>query len=394
MIIQNVDIFTPDCHFCRGSIVVKDDRIERVILDGDPVAGSPADVQEAEQVMDGSGCYAIPGLIDIHFHGCMGADFCDGTRDAIRILAEYEARSGITAICPATLTLPVSQLCHVLSEGATYARRQQEGLESGADLVGVNMEGPFISHVKKGAQNEDYIIPCDADICEQFIRAGGGLLKIIGLAPEENPEYLSYIEAVRDRVKVSLAHTNADYDTAMAAFEAGASHAVHLFNAMPELTHREPGVVGAVCDSPHVTAELICDGNHVHPSVVRGAFAMIGDERIVLISDSLRACGLGDGLIDLGGQQVQVTGTRATLVDGGNLAGSVTNLMDCMRICVQEMGIPLESAVRCATINPARVIGEEMNRGSLMSGEIADIVLLGRDDLRVKTVIKYGKVLG
>ena len=169
MIIQNVDIFTPDCHFCRGSIVVKDDRIERVILDGDPVAGSPADVQEAEQVMDGSGCYAIPGLIDIHFHGCMGADFCDGTRDAIRILAEYEARSGITAICPATLTLPVSQLCHVLSEGAAYARRQQEGLESGADLVGVNMEGPFISHVKKGAQNEDYIIPCDADICEQFI---------------------------------------------------------------------------------------------------------------------------------------------------------------------------------------------------------------------------------
>lgn len=393
MIIKNADLYTSDFRFCRGSIALRGDRIERVVLDKDPMKGPPADGQGAETVIDGSGCYAIPGLTDLHFHGCMGADFCDGTQDAIRTLAEYEALHGITAICPATLTLPVEQLCQVLSEGATFARRQQDGLEGGADLVGVNMEGPFISHVKKGAQNEDYIIPCDAEVCERFIRAGEGLLKIIGLAPEENPDYLSYIAAVRDRVRVSLAHTNADYDTAMAAFEEGASHAVHLFNAMPEFTHRQPGVVGAVCDSPGVTAELICDGNHVHPSVVRGAFAMIGEERIVLISDSLRACGLGDGLIDLGGQQVQVSGTRATLVDGGNLAGSVTNLMDCMRICVQEMGIPLGSAVRCAAVNPAKVIGEEKKRGSLESGKLADIVLLDKEDLRVKCVIRKGRVL-
>ena len=253
------------------------------------------------------------------------------------------------------------------------------------------MEGPFISHVKKGAQNENYILPCDPGVCEEFLQAGDGLLKIIGLAPEENPQYLSYIQAMKDKVRISLAHTNADYETAMNAFQAGASHAVHLFNAMPEFTHREPGVVGAVADNPHVTAELICDGNHVHPSVVRAAFEMIGPDRIVLISDSLRATGLGDGIIDLGGQEVRVEGTRATLVEGGNLAGSVTNLMDCMRIAVKEMGIPLEQAVRCASINPARVIGEDRERGSLEEGKRADIVLLDKETLRLKKVIKDGR---
>lgn len=431
MIIRNADIFTSDYRFCPGSIFIQDGRIERVLTaekepgypaktgEGEKEPGYPAEAGEGKKepgyaaeaeegdkdfgpVIDASGCYAIPGLIDIHFHGCMGKDFCDGTQEAIRTLAEYELSQGITAICPATLTLPVEQLCHVLSEGAAFAQKQREwkklkkgdaGFDGCADLVGVNMEGPFISRIKKGAQNEKYIIGCDADICEQFIRAGKGLLKIIGLAPEENPSFEAYIKSVKDKVRVSLAHTNADYDTAMAAFEAGASHAVHLFNAMPEFTHRQPGVVGAVQDSPQVTAELICDGNHVHPSAVRAAFSMIGPERMVLISDSLRAAGLGEGIIDLGGQEVRVSGTRATLVKGGNLAGSVTNLMECMRICVREMGIPLEDAVRCASINPARVISEDKERGSLERGKIADVLLLNKKDLKLKAVIKDGKRL-
>ena len=172
---------------------------------------------------------------------------------------------------------------------ADYAHEQHDPKE--ADLVGINMEGPFISRVKKGAQNEDYIIPCDVSVCESFLEASRGLVKIIGLAPEENPNFRQYIASVKDRVRVSLAHTNADYETAMAAFEAGACHAVHLFNAMPPMSHRSPGVVGAVRDSDQVMAELICDGNHVHPAVVRAAFDMLGEERIILISDSLRACG-------------------------------------------------------------------------------------------------------
>ena len=457
MIIRNAEIFTGDGTFQRGDLFLQDGRIQRIMIaekkdetDGDLKPSPGADLQTEpaarpsdDTVIDAEGCYAIPGLIDIHFHGCMGKDFCDGTMEAVRTLAEYEVQNGITAICPATLTLPVEHLCHVLRTGAEFARLQREtgkdgleesgmagsgsGAESGmagnasgagnvhdawsgsenrtaaapavtshdisaqADLVGVNMEGPFISHVKKGAQNENYILPCDPGVCEEFLQAGDGLLKIIGLAPEENPQYLPYIQVMKDKVRISLAHTNADYETAMSAFRAGASHAVHLFNAMPEFTHREPGVVGAVADNPHVTAELICDGNHVHPSVVRAAFEMIGPDRIVLISDSLRATGLGDGIIDLGGQEVRVEGTRATLVEGGNLAGSVTNLMDCMRIAVKEMGIPLEQAVRCASINPARVIGEDRERGSLEEGKRADIVLLDKETLRLKKVIKDGR---
>ena len=346
-------------------------------------------------LLDASGCYVIPGLIDLHFHGCMGEDFCDGTMKAVETLAEYEAKEGITAICPATLTLPVEELKEVLACGAAYAKRGRDPHR--ADLIGINMEGPFISHVKKGAQNGKYILPASAQICRDFVQASEGLLKIIGLAPEENPGFEEYIREVKGLVKVSLAHTNADYDTAMRAFDAGADHAVHLYNAMPEMTHRAPGVPGAVQDSPHVMAEIICDGNHVHPSVVRAAFSMIGEERMILISDSLRATGLGDGRILLGGQEVDVTGTKAVLVQGGNLAGSVTNLMDCMRIAVQQMHIPLESAVRCATANPAKALrlagSDPVLYGRLLPGMRGNAVLLREEDLSVKAVVKDGVVI-
>ena len=379
MRIVNGEVFTPECRF---------EKIDVQITDGVFAAHGAADTQ----VLDATGCYVIPGLIDIHFHGCMGMDVCDGTEEAFRTIARWEAQQGVTAVCPATLTLPVEELKQILGCAADFARRPHSPQE--ADLIGINMEGPFISHVKKGAQNEKYIIPCDADICGQFLKASDGLLKLIGLAPEENPDFEAYIAAVKDRVHVSLAHTNADYDTAMAAFRAGACHAVHLFNAMPEMTHRAPGVPGAVRDCPDVTAELICDGNHVHPAVVRAAFDMLGKDRIVLISDSLRACGMGDGRMMLGGQEVEVHGTRATLVEGGALAGSVCSLMQCMQIAVQKMNIPLEAAVQCATINPARVIGAQAMYGSIEEGKHANAVLLDETDLSVRAVIKDGVIIG
>ena len=196
---------------------------------------------------------------------------------------------------------------------------------------------------------------------------------------------------MKREVRISLAHTNADYETALRAFKAGAGHAVHLFNAMPEMTHRQPGVVGAVRDCPHVMAELICDGNHVHPAVVRAAFDMLGEERIVLISDSLRAAGMGDGEIILGGKKVIVKGSRAVLAEEGNLAGSVTSLAGCLKTAVKEMGIPLESAVRCATENPARAIGLEAGLGKLLPGRKADIVTLN-GALDITLVMKGGAV--
>ncbi len=346
--------------------------------------------EDEEIVVDGEGAYAIPGLIDLHFHGCVGADVCDGTPEALKKIAQYEASIGVTAIAPATMTLPVEELEQILRNAAAYKKTQKTGGFE-ADLLGLNMEGPFISPVKKGAQDEKNIVPCNVEIAKRFLKASEGLVKFIGIAPEESSEAVAFIKEMKDSVDISLAHTNADYDTAMAAFAAGANHAVHLYNAMPAFTHRAPGVIGAVADSKHVMAEIICDNVHIHPAVVRATFAMMGADRMILISDSMRATGMPDGTYTLGGLDVNVNGNRATLVDGGALAGSVTNLMDCMRTVVKVMEIPLETAVACATANPARSLGVYDAYGSISEGKKADIVLLD-EDLALKMVIKDGQL--
>ncbi len=379
MIIKNVQIFTEEKTFVKGDIFIEN--------------GLFVDHSETGPEMDGKGCYAIPGLIDLHLHGCMGFDFCDGSVEAIEKIAEYEASVGVTGIAPATMTLPVEELEQILSTAAAYKKeslnQHSEENSKRADLLGINMEGPFISRVKKGAQNPDYILPCSKEISQRFLDASEGLVKFIGIAPEDNPDFEDFICQMKDKVNISLAHTNADYDTAMAAFHAGANHAVHLYNAMPPFSHRAPGVIGAVADSSHVYAEIICDGVHIHPSAVRGAFSMIGADRMVLISDSMRATGMPDGRYSLGGLDVDVKGNRATLASDGALAGSATNLMDCMRTAVQEMGIPLETAVACATINPAVCLGVDRQYGSISAGKQADLVLLDKD-LKVIQVIKSG----
>lgn len=389
MIIRNVKVYTEDREFVDGEIVIRDGRIEKA----GPAVTKP-DGMDTEAVLDGEGCYAIPGLIDLHFHGCKGYDFCDGTKEAIGKIAEYEASVGVTAISPATMTLPVNELEEILSVAADYRREAQEecktnGTSGRADLVGVNMEGPFISEAKKGAQDERNIISCDADICQRFLDASEGLVKFVGIAPERNENAAKFIQNMKDKVHISLAHTNADYDTAMEAFDAGADHAVHLYNAMPAFTHRKPGVVGAVSDSSHVNAEMICDGVHIHPSVVRATFKMLGADRIVLISDSMRATGMPDGQYTLGGLDVNVADGRATLVSNGALAGSATNLMECMKTVVQKMGIPLETAVACATRNPARCLGIDKDYGSLTPGKKGNVVLLDAK-LNLRAVVKDG----
>lgn len=381
MIIKNVKVYQEDQTFKEGEICIRDG-----------VFVGNADAQEGEEILDGEGCYAIPGMIDLHFHGCMGYDFCDGTKEAIREIARYEASIGVTAIAPATMTLPVPELEHILSVAAAYRKKteaEKAAAYNEADLVGVNMEGPFISKAKKGAQDERNIIPCDAEIFRRFQRAADGLVSFIGIAPEE-PGAITFVHEVKDEVNVSLAHTNSDYAHAMAAFEAGANHAVHLYNAMPPFSHRAPGVVGAVSDSEQVMAELICDGVHVDPAVVRATFKMLGADRMILISDSMRAAGMPDGQYTLGGLDVKVRGNHATLVSDGALAGSVTTLPDCMRITVKQMGIPLETAVACATANPARSLGIYEQYGSITPGKHGNVVLLD-EELRLKGVMKDGK---
>ena len=218
--------------------------------------------------------------------------------------------------------------------------------------------------------------------------AANGLIRLVDIAPEEEGA-MEFISELKDEVHISFAHTTADYDTAKTGYALGACHATHLYNAMPPFTHREPGVIGAARDSEHCMVELICDGIHIHPSVVRATFQMFGDDRIVLVSDSMRACGLSDGDYTLGGQDVKVVGKLATLKSDGAIAGSVTNLMDCMRTAVKEMGIPLESAVACATMNPAKSVGLYEQYGSITEGKVANVVLLD-EDLNIKKIIING----
>lgn len=369
MIIKNIQIYREDKKFHFGDLAIEEGRF--------------VDAAKSEvDVIDGKGAYAIPGLIDLHFHGCMGYDFCDGTLEAMQAITEYEASIGVTSIAPATMTLPVETLEEILQINTSYE------IKSSSRLVGINMEGPFISKEKKGAQDDSNIIPCNAEVFHRFQKAAGGLVKFIGIAPEKDGS-IPFIQEVKEEVTVALAHTNANYEQAKAAFDNGASHVVHLHNAMPAFAHRDPGVIGAAFDSKHVMAEMICDGIHIHPAMVRATFEMFGADRIILISDSMRATGMADGRYTLGGLEVEVKGKRATLVSNGSLAGSVTNLMDCMKIAVKEMGIPLEDAIGCATINPAKALKIDDRYGSIADGKIANIVLLDKD-LNIQKVIING----
>lgn len=368
MKIKGAKVYSTAHRFENKDIIVKNGRF--------------VEEEREDTVLDATGLFMIPGLIDLHFHGCMHADLCDGTEEALDIISGYEASVGVTSICPATMTIEEATLRKAMQNAGNYVYK------GGARLVGVNMEGPFISPEKKGAQAAENIRPCDMDFFTEMQTAARGRIKLVDLAPEE-PGAMDFIDEVKDQLVVSIAHTMADYDTAREAIAHGASHVTHLYNAMPPLHHRNPGVIGAARDAENCHVELISDGVHVHPSVIRATFAMFGTERIILISDSMRATGLEDGEYTLGGQAVTVRGNLATLHDG-TIAGSVTNLMDCMRYAVKTAGIPLEDAVRCVTENPAREIGIYEEVGSIEPGKRADFVLLD-SELRLVHVFIDGK---
>ncbi len=351
-----------------------------ICIENEKITGSTED----DQIIDASGCFAIPGLCDLHFHGCVGEDFSDGSPAGLKKIADYELSRGITQICPAGMTLPRKQLVKICTAAAAY----KEKAFSGADLVGINLEGPFLSYNKRGAQSGEHLQEASLPLLEELIAASNGLVKLVSVAPEGTGA-MEFIREASKRAVISLAHTEAGYDIAMAAFRAGASHVTHLYNAMLPFAHRLPGVIGAAADSD-VNVELICDGVHIHPAVVRATFKLFGADRVVLISDSMRATGMPDGEYTLGGQPVHVCGSLAQLEDG-TIAGSATDLMDCLKTAV-SFGIPLEDAVRAASLNPARVLGIDSDYGTLDIGKKANIVLLN-SDLSIKEVIFHGKVI-
>lgn len=267
-------LYTADYEFRPGRIRIEGDRIAEVDF------CTKGELSEAER-----GMLVLPGLVDIHFHGAAGYDFCDGTQEAYRAIEAYENSHGITSICPATMTLPVEQLKQILTEVSE---------DKPDSLVGVHLEGPFINKAKKGAQKEEYVIPPSAEVLKELQKCAKGLVKLVSIAPETE----GAIDCIRELGKefhFSIAHTMSDYDTAVKAIQAGAKHITHLYNAMPVPTHREPAVVGAAADDPEVMPELICDGIHIHPCMVRNTFRLFGAHRMILISDSMRAVGMEDG---------------------------------------------------------------------------------------------------
>jgi len=384
MIIKNANIYTKDHEFKQGSILINEDRIDKLVFE------NVESISDSETI-DAKGHYVIPGLVDIHFHGAKNCDTCDCSVESLKTIAEYEASQGVLAICPATMTIPVDELENVLSTASKFANTQKN--EKEASLVGINLEGPFISPQKVGAQNSENIKAASIDLFTKLQAVANGLIKLVDLAPEEG-DNLAFIKDLKEQysnVHTSIAHSNCDYDIAKDAFDNGIDHLTHTWNAMNGINHRAPGpsIAGA---EAHAYAELICDGIHIHPAMVRLAFKMFGDDRLCLISDSMRAAGMPDGEYDLGGQSVVVKGNKAVLkADENTIAGSVTNLYECMKKAV-SFGIPFETAVRAASENPAKSIGLDQDYGVIDSGKFANLLIVD-NDLNIVKIINKGVLI-
>ena len=344
MLYKNANIFV-DGQFQHGAFRVEAGKFTEVL-----------NTVPAEDGVDLENQYVIPGLIDVHNHGNSGADFSDGDYDGLVKMARYLAQNGVTGFAPASMTLPYDVLETAYRTAVRLGSEQPSGC---ARLMGIQMEGPFFSEKKKGAQNGAYLKDPDLDAFKRLYDVSEGLLRIADVAAEL-PGAAKFTEQASKLCTVSIAHTDCSYEEASAVFDAGASHLTHLYNAMPG-SERE-----------NVVAELICDGQHIHPSAVRMAFKLFPG-RICLISDALRCCGMPDGQYTLGGQDVFLKDSVARLADG-TIAGSATNLYDCMRKAV-EFGIPKEQAILSATLIPAKELGREAEAGSIAPGKLADFVV-------------------
>lgn len=356
----------------RGGSVYQEDKCfaERdLYIENGIIVESPEQVSD-NSVISAEGLLVLPGLIDVHSHGAVGHDFSDGNPEGIRQILAYQLSHGITSYCLTSMSLSKKDLLK-----AFQSVKDWQDESSLAHIAGINMEGPFLNASKRGAHREDCILPPDPDFFRECNSACGNRIRLITLAPETEGA-LELISELKNDIVVSLGHSSADYQTAKAAFHAGASHVTHLFNAMSPFGHRNPGLIGAATEEQNCMVELICDGVHVHESMVRAAFQLFPD-RIVLISDSMRATGMETGTYDLGGQQVTVSAGHAVLSDG-TIAGSVLNLFDCMKKAV-SFGIPLEEAIAAATMNPAKSIGIYHITGSLTPGKRADIILVDKE---------------
>ena len=362
MFYKNARIFTSDFQFHTGAFEVKDGLFGAVLPEA-----VPADA------IDLQGATVIPGLVDVHSHGNSGYDFSDGDYEGLKKMAAYYAACGVTSFAPASMTLPYDVLEKAF---ATAKQLHEEAPEGLSRLMGIQMEGPYFSYKKRGAQNPDYLMDPDFAGFKALYEGCGGLVRIVDVAPEL-PGAKEFVEQAKALCTVSIAHTDSDYDHAHAAVEAGVTHLTHLYNAMPAIHHRNPGVIPACAENPNVQAEIICDGQHIHPASVRLAFNMF-QNRMVLVSDSGRCAGLPDGSkFELGGQDAWLRDGVARLADG-TIACSAANLWQCL-VNTISWNISEEEAVRAATFNPAKAIGAADKIGSIEPGKLADFIITNAD---------------
>ncbi|MBQ7202810.1 MAG: N-acetylglucosamine-6-phosphate deacetylase [Eubacterium sp.] len=356
MILKNCTFFNENFEKEFGDIKIENGRISEIGF-------------FTEDGKDMSGKIILPGFVDIHIHGAGGADASDGKEEAFETMSRALSKCGVTSFVGTTMTLPNDRLKSILTaaKGAKVTKSK---------LIGINLEGPYIAMSKKGAQNGDYVRACDIDEIEELFGIYDKI-KLITIAPEAS-DSAKFISHFKDRLTVSIGHTAANADECKAAINGGISHATHLYNAMTPMTHREAGVAGTALDSD-ITCELICDGAHICPAVLRNTFKILGENRGVAVSDSMRAAGLGEGEFELGGQTVYVNrGGKTAVLKDGTIAASITNIFEEFKNLL-SYGIDFKTALKSCTINPAKAVGEDAYIGSIAVGKCADLIALDED---------------
>lgn len=384
-------ILTPEEEINDGVIVVEGGRIAAL--------GHRDEVRVPAGAIDyvAAGMTVVPGFVDVHIHGAGGHDVMEANARGLDRITATVARHGTTSIVATTVTAPIEETCHSLAGIAHYIHSHENPAEPpkagrlAAEILGIHLEGPFISPSRRGVHPVDSIAKPSVEILEKLLKAADGFVRILTIAPEL-PGAMDLIRtAVAAKVTVGLGHTDANYEQARAAIQAGARHAVHIYNAMRPFTHRDPGIVGAIMTDPEVTAEVIADGVHVAGPAIQVLIGTKGFDTVLLVSDGIAATGMRDGNYRLGNFDVNVRGGICRNAEG-KLAGSTLTLDRALRNVV-ELGVPLRDAVRMVTILPARRLGVAGKKGIIAEGADADLVALN-DDLQVAGVMTRGVGLG
>ena len=360
--------------FVDGTFVKKDIRVADGIFLRMEDAGSILP-EQGEEIVDAFGKRVLPGLVDIHTHGRVGEDFSFSTEKALVKMCTSYAEEGVTAVLATTMTNPPEKVEESITAIGEFRNRQATDYPNTAKLFGVHMEGPFLGEKKKGAHDAKYLLAPDVTVYENWQKLSDGGVKLLAVDPELSGAETLVKRCKEDGVTVSLGHTACGYETACDAYGWGADHVTHLFNAMQPLHHREPGLIGAAVDKK-MYVELICDGIHLHPAIIRMMFALCPD-KVLLISDSMQAAGLSDGEYELGGIKVFVKDGKATQADG-TIAGSTVSVYEAMVNAIR-FGVPAEQAVLSASYLPAKSVGAESELGSVECGRAADFLIADED---------------